>query len=165
MVFAWEDFVSRHAQAVLNSALRVIGNVADAEDVAQEVFLEVFRTRKMGEMSEQPALMRTLATRRALDRLRRRKVTQELDAVTMESREHESSEYAIAAELDQRLRKDLAKLPSREAEVFCLRVLEGNTISETAALLCISEGAVAKALSMARKRLAASFGDARTEIK
>ena len=41
MSVSWEEFVAKHAKAVLDSALRVVAIPADAEDVAQEVFLEV----------------------------------------------------------------------------------------------------------------------------
>lgn len=163
MEIAWEEFVTTHAQAVLDSALRVVGNEADAEDVAQEVFLEIFRSGKLRQFSDQPALMRTIATRRALDRLRRQRSSSDLFGQEKDVRQHEPSDYAIAAEMDQRLRDALASLPSREAEVFCLNVLEGNTASEIAAMLNISKGAVAKSLSMARSRLAAIFGEVRSE--
>ena len=123
---AWEDFVKTQAQAVLDSALRVVGNSADAEDIAQEVFMEIFRNGKLREFTDQPAWVRTLATRRALDRLRRRKIGCDLMGAERDVREHEPSDYAIAAELDQRLRAALVRLPPREAEVFGLSVLEAG---------------------------------------
>lgn len=150
---AWEEFVKTHAKAVLDSALRVIGNAADAEDVAQEVFLEVFRCGKLKEFIDQPALMRTIAARRALDRMRKQKTTNNLDADPCDIREHEPSDYAIACELDQRLRDALVRLPAREAEVFCLCVLNDNSVAEVAELLNISKNAIAKSMSMARKKL------------
>jgi RNA polymerase sigma-70 factor (ECF subfamily) len=162
---AWEEFVKTHAQAVLDSALRVVGNSTDAEDVAQDVFMEIFRNGKLREFTNQPALIRTIATRRGLDRLRRRKLACDLIGVERDVREHEPSDYAIAAELDQQLRVGLARLPPREAEVFCLSVFEGNSALDIAALLNISKGAVAKALSVARNRLAAAFSDVRSETK
>lgn len=39
----WNEIVQRNAAKVLNAALRVLGNLADAEDVSQEVFTEAFR--------------------------------------------------------------------------------------------------------------------------
>ena len=104
MRVSWEDFVAKHAQAVLDSALRVVAIPADAEDVAQEVFLEIFRNKKLSEFADQPALLRTMASRRALDRLRQRKPTRELDGRELDAHGHDPSEYAIAAELDRRLR-------------------------------------------------------------
>ena len=165
MVPTWEEFVTTHAQAVLDSALRVVANSADAEDVAQDVFVEIFRSGKLSEFAHQPALLRTMAMRRALDRLRRRKPTCQLDGDEYVARDHEPAEYAAAAELDQRLRDELGKLPLREAEVFCLSVLEGNSPLEVSRLLNISKGAVAKSLCMARARLSAAFSNFRSETK
>jgi RNA polymerase sigma-70 factor (ECF subfamily) len=165
METAWEEFVKTHAQAVLDSALRVTGNLTDAEDVAQDVFMEVFRSGKLGELSHQPALIRTIATRRALDRLRKRKTACDLNGHERNNCDHEPSDYAIAAELDQRLRAGLVDLPVREAEVFCLSFLEGKSNSEISTSLNISKGAAAKALSMARSRLAELFGDVQSETK
>ena len=161
----WEQFVETHAQAVLDSALRVLGNSEDAEDVAQEVYLEIFRSGKLQVYFDQPALVRTVATRRALDRLRRRKCFVVLDHDRPTTRDHEPSEYAMAEELDQKLRTELADLPPREAEVFCLNVFEGESLLSIATMLRISKGAAAKALCLSRRRLSAAFNEVRSESK
>jgi RNA polymerase sigma-70 factor, ECF subfamily len=165
MTISWEEFVKQHAHAVLTCALRVLGNAADADDVAQDVFLEIFRQGRISQFASQPALMRSMATRRALDRLRRRKPTNGIDSAERDRREHEPSAYAIAAELDRQLRLQLAQLPAREAEVFCLTVFENCSAAEVAGILGTSTGAVAKSLCMARRRLAESFGMSRSEAK
>ena len=56
MIPTWEEFVTIYAQAVLDSALRVVANSADAEDIAQDVFVEIFRSGKLSEFAHQPAL-------------------------------------------------------------------------------------------------------------
>jgi RNA polymerase sigma-70 factor (ECF subfamily) len=157
MTVPWEEFVARHAEAVLNSALRVVAHATDAEDVAQDVFLEILRNGRMAELADQPALVRTIATRRALDRLRRTKQWTDLDGRERDQRQFEPSEYLLAAELDQRLRKELARLPPREAEVFCLTYFEELSTGEIATALESSPGAVSKSLSLARKKLATAF--------
>ena len=154
-----------HAQKVIDAALRVVGNPDDADDIAQEVFLEIFRTNRMIALADQPALIRTIATRRALDRLRRRKCVSELDGHEWDSREPEPSENAVASELDQRLRDALAKLPHREAEVFCLSAFEGHSATQIAQSLNISKGAVAKSLCLARAGFPAVFGFKQTQVR
>ena len=157
--------MAENAQAVLDSALRVLAIPADAEDVAQEVFMEIFKNKKLSEFADQPALLRMMATRRAIDRLRKRKPTYELNGCEMDAKGHDPSEYAMAAELDSRLREGLAGLPAREAEVFCLATLQGASVSEIAELLNISKGAVTKSLCKARDRLSATLGIVRSEVK
>ncbi len=161
----WEEFVTKHAQNVLNAALRVVGNSDDADDVAQEVFLEIFKNNRMYEYAEKPALIRTIATRRALDRLRRRKKAIRLDGRELDLRVSDPCESIVAAELDQQLRDALVNVPPREAEIFCLSAFEGYSTTEIAQMLSISKGAVAKSLCLARSRLSAAFGLKQTEVK
>ncbi len=158
MRLTWEEFVAKHAKNVIDAALRVMGNPEDADDIAQEVFLEIYRNNRMLELDQQPALIRTMSTRRAIDCLRRRKPSGDLNEYELKCREPEPSQSAIAAELDERFRYAITALPPREAEVFCLSALDGNSASDIAQLLNISKGAVAKSLSSARSRLSKSFG-------
>jgi RNA polymerase sigma-70 factor (ECF subfamily) len=125
MSIPWEEFVVTNVRVVLDAAQRVLANTADAEDVAQEVFLEIHRTNRLAEFASAPGLLRTMATRRALDRLRRRRATTGLQQLDLPSREPDPSDQAVAMELDRQLREALAELPPREAEVFCLCVFEG----------------------------------------
>ncbi len=163
MTVTWEQFVATHASTVLTAALRILASPADADDVAQEVFVEVFRSGKLVQLHVDVALLRTIATRRALDRLRRRKTFVELSGSEMSRGDFEPYEYAVANELEWRLRQLLAELPPRESEVFCLIYLEQQSPAEVSQLLGISAGAVSKALCKARERLSVAFGNSESE--
>ena len=43
---AFTELVDRHRDAVVNLTHRYLGNKSDAEDLAQEVFLKVYRARR-----------------------------------------------------------------------------------------------------------------------
>lgn len=163
MGLTWEEFVAVHTPAVLRAATRILGNPADAEEVAQDVFVEIFRGGRFEELHLHPALVRTVATRRSLDRLRRRKSAHELNGTEVHPEAFEAGEYAIATELAERLEQELAGLPPREAEVFCLVYFEEYSHTKIAALLGITTGAVAKSLCKARDRLFVAFGMSKTE--
>jgi hypothetical protein len=45
-VMNWEAIVHEHGRVLFVAASRILGNVGDAEDVVQEVFLEAFRLRE-----------------------------------------------------------------------------------------------------------------------
>src|SRR5438034_7887200 len=77
----WQRIVTEHGPAVFGIAWRVLGNAADAEDVAQDVFFEAFREFRSTAVRSWPALLRRLTTFRALDHLRQRRATAPLDAV------------------------------------------------------------------------------------
>ena len=159
----WEEFVATHSRIILESSFRVLGFLSEAEDVAQEVLLEVFEKNRMEELFDEPALLRTMATRRAIDRLRRRKEVADIEDQEILGRECEPFEHAVAAEMDHRLQLGIASLPPRESEVFCLSTLEGFTSIEIAKHLGVSTNAVAKSLSMARGRIAKLFFEVREE--
>ena len=162
---SWSSFVARHARSVLTAAVRVLGNQADAEDLAQDVFVEIFRLERRAELADQPALVRTIATRRALDRLRRRPPTVALGDHDVQARPADPAGPAMASEFGQRLRGLLADLPPREGEVFYMASFEGLSHADIATALGISSGAVAKSLCLARAKLARALAqtDARSQ--
>lgn len=53
-VWAFEELYRRHQRRVYSLCLRMVGNVADAEDVTQEVFLQLYR--KIGSFKGTAAL-------------------------------------------------------------------------------------------------------------
>ena len=55
------------------------------------------------------------------------------------------------------LRREIARLPRQQAQVFCLADLDGRSNRQIAESLAISEGAVATALHKARRQLTASM--------
>lgn len=164
MHVTWEQFVATHASTVLTAALRILANPADADDVAQEVFVEILRSGTMPQLHVEVALLHTIATRRALDRLRARRQTIDLSGSEASHRDREPYEYAIANELEARLADELAALPPREAEVFCLIYFQQQAPADVARNLAISPGAVAKALCKAREKLSAAFGCSRSDV-
>jgi DNA-directed RNA polymerase specialized sigma24 family protein len=55
-----------------DTAWRLLGHAADTEDAVQEAFLEAFRLHGRQQVCNWGGLLQHLATRRAIDRLRRR---------------------------------------------------------------------------------------------
>src|SRR5712692_3871894 len=100
---------------VFTTAWRILGQAADAEDVVQDVFMEVQRVRVR--VRCWPALLRRLTTFRALDRLRQRKSTLGrpggLDGLCLFSPNGDPESHAIGRELADRLRQAIAQLPER----------------------------------------------------
>jgi RNA polymerase sigma-70 factor (ECF subfamily) len=149
----WDRLVREHGPMVYGAAWRVLGQAADAEDVVQEVFIEVDRIRRTRRVRHWGALLRRLTTCRAIDRLRQRKTTQPLDGLLLADPAEAPEEAAIERELAGRLRGAIAQLPEREASVFCLRYFEDMSNRDIADTLDVRPGAVAVALHKARARL------------
>jgi RNA polymerase sigma-70 factor (ECF subfamily) len=68
----WRDVINRHGRVVWQTTWRMLGNHADALDCYQAVFLDAFQVAEREPVRDWPALLRRLATVRALDLLRAR---------------------------------------------------------------------------------------------
>jgi RNA polymerase sigma-70 factor, ECF subfamily len=157
-VIAWEAIVRTHGAMAFDTAWRLLGHAADTEDAVQEAFLEAFRLHGRQQVRNWGGLLRHLATRRAIDRLRQRRkfLALPLEALTSEPASPASDQpesVTVQHELADRLRLAIAKLPDREASVFSLHYLGEMSNGEIAETLGISADAVGVALHKARNRL------------
>lgn len=143
-----EDLYRAHHGMVFRTAYRITGNAADAEDVLQTVFLRIWK--KDASLIQNPeSYLRRSAVNAALDVVRARQAAGQValeDTVT-------SPACTELRELRDALRKALAKLNPKMAEIFALRFFEGNSNQEIANLLDMSQVLVAVTLHRARKQL------------
>ena len=158
----WDRIVREHGPMVFGTAWRILGNAADAEDVVQDVFLQVHQMVRTRLVRSWAGLLRRLAACRALDRLRQRRPTVPLDGLSVSGGGDGPEAAAVGRELAGRLRRAVAGLPPREAEVFCLRYFDDLSYQEIAAVLGVRPGAVGVALHKARTRLEPMFSTAVT---
>jgi RNA polymerase sigma-70 factor (ECF subfamily) len=150
---SWETIVQEHGQMAFAAAWRVLGHASDAEDAVQEALLDAFHLHRSQSVASWGALLRRLATCRALDLLRKRRPAERLSATSAVSASADPPAVAVARELAQRLREALPRLAPREAEVFSLRYFGELTNDEIADELELTTGAVGVALHKARTRL------------
>jgi RNA polymerase sigma factor (sigma-70 family) len=146
-----------HYRRVLTAAYRITGSMADAEDVAQAVFLRMAGVHGPPVVNASSYLYRA-AINGALDLLRRRKtaLTEPLEgAAGIASIGEGSSPEAEASdrELGDWLRVAIGELAPRAAEMFTLRYLEELGNREIAVLMGTSQAVVAVTLHHARSRL------------
>ena len=155
----------QHRRGVFRAAYRITGNVEDAEDVLQTVFLNALRraTEGVGELfGEEPSrYLARSAINGALDVLRGRRAIADVDRKTAEraietaqDRTGDDAENgAWQEELRARLRAALSTLAPNWAEIVALRYFEGYSNVEIAAVLGTSPSAVGVTLHRARARL------------
>jgi RNA polymerase sigma-70 factor, ECF subfamily len=157
----WESIVRTHAPLAFDIAWQLLGHAADTEDAVQDALLDAFRLRALEPVDNWGALVRHLATRRAIDRLRKRRTASLLPLETFDVPAPESEQpesVAAERELADRLRWAIAELSDREASVFSLRYFGETANSEIALILGISTDAVGVALHKARNRLKELLG-------
>ena len=154
----WKSIVRQHGRIVWHTVYRLVGNDADAWDCFQETFLEAVKVDRKEPVRDWSALLRHLATARALDLLRvhcrqRGRIGPLLDPRVVISREPGPQQAAEADELAGRLEAAIAQLPARQAEVFCLCRFDGMTYREAATRLALETNTVGVLLHRASKRL------------
>jgi RNA polymerase sigma-70 factor (ECF subfamily) len=156
-----------HQRRVFRAAYRITGNAQDAEDVLQTVFLRLAR-REEGSLPTEnlPSYLYRAAVNAAIDMLRARRdresvaLDETAEAVDVNATPDRARE---AEEIRTRLRRSLARLSPRAAEVFVLRYLEDYGNSDIARMLGMSRVTVAVTLHRARHRLKRDFRGLRTE--
>jgi len=146
-----------HHRRALVAAYRITGSMADAEDIAQAVFLRLVSGNSLS-VSNAGSYLYRAAINGALDLLRRRKTapTEPLEeALGIASAGQGSSPEAdlSSRELGGWLRVAISELAPRAAEMFALRYLEELGNREIAALMGTSQAVVAVTLHHARSRL------------
>ncbi|MGC2531062.1 MAG: RNA polymerase sigma factor [Candidatus Acidiferrum sp.] len=153
-----EELFRAHHSCVLKAAYRITGSMADAEDVAQSVFLRLARgTIDNSRISNLQGYLQRSAVNAALDLIRSRghretvpvETADELHANPSLSPERSHS----SSEMKRLLRRELAQLNPRAAEMFTLRYLEGLDNPEIAQMMKTSQAVVAVTLHRTRARL------------
>lgn len=152
-----EQIFRTHYASVLRIAFRITGSMADAEDVAQAVFLRLARgDLKDRAIRDTYSYVRRATVNGALDLLRARSVQTRvpIEEASFPSCSQASPEHArSSAELRHWLHQALAKLHPRMAEMFALRYVEGLDNPEVARIMQTSQAVVAVTLYRARSRL------------
>jgi RNA polymerase sigma factor (sigma-70 family) len=157
---AFGMLVRRHSGPVYAIAYRWLESSADAEEIAQDAFLLLWRKRGKVHLVGDSALpwlivtVKHLAANRRRARLRR--VLHEQEA--MHEPRFTEEEQGDVADL---LRRAFDALPPLDAEVARLCLVEDVTYAEAAARLGLTEGAVRNRLSRARARLRKDLEDGR----
>jgi RNA polymerase sigma-70 factor, ECF subfamily len=134
------------APAVLGTALRVLRDPAQSEEVMQEVLLEVWRSAARFDpaVGSATAWIMTLAHRRAVDRVRseQRAVERELRAATA-AVDYDAVSDAVETSLEQeRVRRCLSSLTELQRESVTLAYYGGYSYREVALLLGVAVGTV-----------------------
>lgn len=162
---AFARLVRLHEAMVVNLAARLLGEVEEARDVAQEVFLQVYRMlgRFEGRSSLKTWIYRIAVNqchnRRRFWQRRRRDREGPLDerllAPSLPSGSRAASPFdeAVRAERARGVQAALLRLPFEHRAVLVLREISGLSCAEVAAALGIPEGTVKSRLSRAREAM------------
>ena len=156
-----------HLNAVYDSAMRLAGNEADAEDLTQTTFLKAYRFfDKFREGTDCKAWLLTILKNTFINQYRRRTrgpVTIELDeekfpgvkdepqlSTTSES---ETGESELMAMLDEEVEEALSSIGEESRKIVLLSSVDGFSYKEIAEIMGCPVGTVRSRLSRARRAL------------
>jgi RNA polymerase sigma-70 factor (ECF subfamily) len=154
---AFEQVLRKWQPQVLRTAYRILGNWADAEDVAQEAFLRLHR-HGLGFANEaaMSGWLYRVTANLCFDRTRSARPAMELPHSLSHDAAVEST--LIREQQKRRLMMALAALPMKERAAVVLREIEGLTTAETAAALGSTEGTVRSQIFRAMAKLREILG-------
>ncbi len=163
---AAEVLTLRLMPVVLAHSYRLLGDRAEAEDVAQEAMLKLWRMApdwRQGEAKVTTWLYRVVANA-CTDRLRKRR-TVALEAVA----EPEDGAASVAAQLQERARVEalqqaLNGLPERQRQAVVLRHIEGLANPEIAAIMDVKIEAVESLTARGKRALKAALEGRKDEL-
>lgn len=152
---AFGELLRRYEKPVINLAFKFLGGREEAEDAAQETFLEIYRRagsyKPTGKLS---SWIFTIAAHICLNLKRKKKRALEIPLEeTAESPIHTPPGILERAELQPAVGKALLALPDTQRLAVILARFEGMTLEEISRVLGVSAGAVKQLLHRAKNSL------------
>ncbi|WP_421695783.1 sigma-70 family RNA polymerase sigma factor [Aestuariivirga sp.] len=162
---AFSELVSRYFQPVYRLVWRMTGGAADAEDIAQEAFVKLWKNpAQVREAGALKGWLMRVASNGVIDRSRKPRSGTLEDAPEIadpQARPDAPLDRAQAASLVDRR---IAGLPERQRQALSLVYFEGLTNIEAAAAMEVSVDALESLLSRARRSLKESLSTAWREL-
>lgn len=163
---AYEALVRRHLDLVIRHARRYVGDASSAEDVAQNVFLRLYRSReRFREAKNFSGWLVTITTRIALNEIRTRRRKRWVTRSRADAGEPEPT-WRIAGEevsppdepllREERIaavRGAIARLPESQRQAILLQRFEGWDLARIGETMELSVPAVKSLLHRARRAL------------
>ena len=159
---AFQALVERHRSMVYRVAYQFAGNHHDAEDIAQEVFLKVYRSLdRFRQDAQLSSWMYRIVMNACIDHKRRQSPAgaapfgEEAEHKMLNTPEETPGPEAraYAGELGAALERAVASLPNGQRIVFVMRHHQGMKLCEIAEALGLAEGTVKRQLHAAVHRL------------
>jgi RNA polymerase sigma-70 factor, ECF subfamily len=158
-VVAFRVLIDRHLTTILRIARRMLKDDAEADDVAQDAMLRMWRTAstlEVGAGGVRPWLRRVVSNL-CLDRIRAGQRTEVTDTVPEQDVPANQLQCLAEMELSARVAAALNALPDRQRLALTLFHYEGLSQGEVGEIMGVSEEAVESLLARARRALKASL--------
>ncbi len=164
---AFRVLVTRYQRPIYNAAFRVLGNGADASDVAQTVFLRVAeRLDDYDPKFKFFSWIYRIAVNEAIDMLRRNQHEEPLDdEIDFAGPDHANPETQYGtAQLADRVQRALMTMKTEDRIVLTLRHFSELSYRQIAEVLGIEEKTVKSRVYDARQRLGLQLGEFKASL-
>lgn len=157
---AFQLLSRRHLPAMLGLARRILGNAAEAEDVAQEAFLRVWtHAPRWQPLAQFRTWLTRIVVNLCLDRKRRAPWVDLEAAGDIVDPAPGAGEKAEADERERMVAAAIEKLPARQRDAIMLTYGEGMSNAQVAEILDTSVSAVETLLVRGKQNLRRALGD------
>ena len=157
---AFQLLSRRHLPAMLGLARRILGNAAEAEDVAQEAFLRVWtHAPRWQPLAQFRTWLTRVVVNLCLDRKRRAPWVELEAAGDIVDSAPSAGAKAESDERERMLATAVEKLPARQRSAIVLTYGEGMSNAQVAEVLDTSVSAVETLLVRAKQNLRRALGD------
>ncbi len=163
---AFRNLVDSYQEKVRNTCYRFVRNVEDADDVAQEVFIQVYESlAHFREDAELSTWIYRIAVNKSLDFIRKRKRKKRFTQLTSLFGFNEENEEIVLSnnsnpgqDMEEKERKQILdsainQLPENQKTVITLSKYEGFSNKEIAAIMELSLSSVEALMHRAKKNL------------
>jgi RNA polymerase sigma-70 factor (ECF subfamily) len=160
---AFEELVERHQRAVIGTVAKMLGNASESEDIAQQVFVRVWKSAGRYEAQAKfTTWLFTITRNLVFNEVRRRQRKPTVSVDEREETTHRTVEdlqaispddEMLQTELEEAIDRAIQSLPEKQRMAVVLRRYEEMPYDEIAAVLEMSIPAVKSLLFRARTQL------------
>ena len=162
---AFAEFYDSTSRTVFGIVLSVVRDRAQAEEVAQEVYLEAWTGARQfkASLGSPSGWLNTIAHRRAVDRVRSSERSMKRDQRHFEAGraipDPDTSEIVVAQDEGSRVREAMKSLPEAQRTALTLAYFHGRSHREVAEELQLPLGTVKTRIRDAMKKLRSQLGE------
>ncbi len=157
----FQQWVADYQDQAWSLARYLLKDAAEAEDVCQESFVKLWHQQDAIDPDKVKAWLMKVTRNGCLDRIRRRKPSEELSEWQAADPEREPQKDAEHFELGQWLQRSIDRLGEPYRSLVVLRDVQQNSYEEVADTLELSLAQVKVYLHRARKQLRESLAEVR----
>jgi len=164
---AFEELIERHQHAVVGTVAKMLGNASEAEDIAQQVFIRLWKTAgRYQPTAKFTTFLFTITRNLVFNETRKRKRRKEHSLDEQEDDWHQQipaeshlqpDDQALQSELRRAVDTAIAALPEKQRLAVVLRRYERMPYEDIAQVLELSVSAVKSQLFRARTALRESL--------